>query len=113
INALLRVWLQLNLERLAGERLHTAKMLFTLLAFLNVLHWGLLTSLCVVLPSLQSLQMPMMLAACGIAASGATVLAIHPQLRVLSPIAVVAPVVIALLVTPSAANTLLALLCTI
>lgn len=113
VNALLRLWLQLNLERLVNERLDTAKTLFALLLFLNVLHWGVLTSLCVLLPSLLPLQMPMMLAACGIAASGASVLAIHPLLRVLSPIAVVAPVVIGLLVQPSAANTLVALLCTI
>lgn len=113
INALLRLWLQLHLTRLATERLPVAKILFVTLLFFNVLHWGVLTSLCVLMPALHDLQMPMMLAACGIAASGASVLAIHPVLRVLSPIAVVAPVVIALLVQPSASNTLVAVLCII
>ncbi len=112
-NALLRLWVQINLARLAETRLQTAKVLFAGLLFLNVLHWGVLTSLCVLLPALHDIQMPMMLAACGIAASGASVLAIHRLLRVLSPIAVVAPVVIGLLVQPSAANTLVAVLCII
>lgn len=113
INALLRLWLQLNLARLVVERLALARTYFTVLLFLNVLHWGVLTSLCALWLPLHSLQMPMMLAACGIAASGASVLAIHPLLRILSPMGVVAPVVIALLVQPSAANTLVAVLCTI
>ena len=113
INALLRLWLQLNLARLAEERLELAKTLFVVLLFLNVLHWGVLTSLCIFVPALHDLQIPMLLAACGIAASGASVLAIHKLLRVLSPIAVVAPVVIGLLVRPSAANTLVAVLCVI
>jgi diguanylate cyclase (GGDEF)-like protein len=113
VNALLRLWLQINLAKLAETRLQTAKGLFAGLLFLNVLHWGVLTSLSVLLPALHDLQIPMLLAACGIAASGASVLAIHRQLRVLSPIAVVAPVVIALLVQPSAANTLVAVLCII
>jgi diguanylate cyclase (GGDEF)-like protein len=112
-NAILRLWLQINLARLADERLQTAKLLFTGLLFLNVLHWGVLTSLSVLMPALHEIQIPMLLAAGGIAASGASVLAIHRLLRVLSPIAVVAPVVIALLVQPSAANTLVAVLCVI
>jgi diguanylate cyclase (GGDEF)-like protein len=113
VNAVLRLWLQLNLPRLVETRLETAKVLFGGLLFLNVLHWGVLTSLCVLLPSLHDLQIPMLLAASGIAASGASVLAIHKLFRVLSPIAVVAPVVIGLLVKPSAANALVAVLCII
>jgi diguanylate cyclase (GGDEF)-like protein len=113
INALLRLWLQWNLEKWIVTRLQTAKTFFTALSFLNVLHWGVLTSLCVLLPDLQELRVPMLLAACGIAASVASVLAIHPLLRVVSPIAVVAPVVIALLVQPTGANALVAVLCSI
>lgn len=113
VNALLRLWLQINLARLAAERLQTAKVLFAGLLFLNVLHWGVLTSLCVLMPTLHEIQIPMLLAAGGIAASGASVLAIHRLLRVVSPIAVVAPVVIGLLVQPSASNTLVAVLCII
>jgi diguanylate cyclase (GGDEF)-like protein len=112
-NAILRLWLQLNLARLAEERLQTAKVLFAGLLFLNVLHWGVLTSLCVFMPALHEIQIPMLLAAGGIAASGASVLAIHRLLRVVSPIAVVAPVVFGLLVRPSASNTLVAVLCII
>ncbi|HSB97204.1 MAG TPA: GGDEF domain-containing protein [Spongiibacteraceae bacterium] len=113
INALLRLWLQLNLEKWVVQRLRLAKNFFTVLLLLNVLHWGVLTSLCVLMPGLQELRMPMLLAACGIAASVASVLAIHPLLRVVSPIAVVAPVVIALLVQPTSANALIAVLCSI
>jgi diguanylate cyclase (GGDEF)-like protein len=113
VNALLRLWLQMNFARMVEHNLGRAKFLFTSLLFLNVLHWGVLTSLCTLWPSLHDLQIPMMLSACGIAASGASVLAIHKLLSVLSPIAVVAPVVIGLLVHPSAANTLVAMLCII
>lgn len=113
VNAVLRLWLHMNLARLAQTRLETAKALFAGLLFLNVLHWGVLTSLCVLMPALHDLQLPMLLSASGIAASGASVLAIHRLLRVLSPIAVVAPVVIGLLVQPSTANTLVAVLCII
>jgi len=113
ITALLRLWLQLNLEKWVVQRLQLAKNFFTALLLLNILHWGVLTSLCVLLPGLQELRIPMLLAACGIAASVASVLAIHPLLRVVSPIAVVAPVVIGLLVQPTSANALVAVLCSI
>ena len=113
VNALSRTWLHRHLPELVESRFRRVYRLFVGLTLINACQWGLLTAASIVDESMQAIEMPMLLAACGIAAGGTTAMAINPILLYLFPTGIMLPPIVALLANPSPQHTLIGVLAVI
>jgi diguanylate cyclase (GGDEF)-like protein len=110
INVVLRSLLRRGFERLVDTHFERARAVYYVLLLANCVHWGVLGALSVNWPSLRATEMPMLLVGIGIAASGATTLAISPFVRFWYPTGVLAPVGLAFLLEPTRLHLLLGLM---
>jgi diguanylate cyclase (GGDEF)-like protein len=110
VNVVLRVLLRRRFERLVETHLERARALYYLLLLANCVHWGVLAALSVHWPPLRPTETPLLLVGIGIAASGATTLAISPFVRFWYPTGVLGPVGLAFLLEPTRLHLLLGLM---
>lgn len=91
-----RLMLNRSLDRLLPARQSLAETLFLLLTVGNALHWGTLTALAGIWAPMQGIERYMVLSLVGLTLGATVGLAIHPQLRLLFPVAILSPLLLSL-----------------